>query len=103
MNINTIVPLEDCFDGSFIKEVSFDEQINIEFINYIGQFGNLNYYSTFLKPFYKINVPKKFILKGVEGNTTARIILFRETLNLSIDYFIHIVDKYDKTITKKEI
>lgn len=94
MNINKMVEVEDCFDGSFIKEVSFNEEINKDFINYIGQFGDLNYYSTFLRPFYKINVPKKFILKGVEGNTTARIIFFRESLNLSIEYFINIVKEF---------
>ena len=80
MKIVNIKDLEDCFDGTFIKELLFDEAVTKDFIQNLEKAGKLEYYPTFPKPFYKLDVPGKYILKGVEGHKTARIILNRKNI-----------------------
>lgn len=75
MNIVDIKDIEDCFDGSFIKEILFDEVITKEFIFYLGNNEILKYYDNFSRPFFKIVKPHFYEIKGVEGNQTIRIIL----------------------------
>lgn len=86
--------LEDCFDGSFMKEVLFDEKVTKEFIDHMGRFGVLEYYPDFLRPFYKVDVEDHFILKGVEENKTARLILRRKNLEESMQFFKNCVSEY---------
>jgi len=78
MKIVEIKHIEDCFDGSFIKEILFDEPV-IEFIiKKIGKYGNLHYYKDFARPFYKIIFRDNFYLKGVENNLTMRVLMNNE-------------------------
>jgi hypothetical protein len=75
MQIIDILHIEDCFDGSYIKEFVFDVAVNEDFILFLGQHGQLSYFKTFARPFYKIIFPSQTYLKGVQGNTTARAML----------------------------
>lgn len=81
MKIIEIKDIEDCFDGSFIKELLFDREVTKEFILYLGKTGDLDYYPTFARPFYKIDSKGKFQIKGVEGNKTARITLYEKNFD----------------------
>ena len=83
MKIIEVKEIEDCFDGSFIKEVLFDQVVTKDFIDYLGQAGQFEYFPNFARPFYKVEVAQKYIVKGVEGNRTARIILYRENIEES--------------------
>jgi hypothetical protein len=94
MKVVKIKELEDCFDGSFIKEVYFDEVVTKEFIFYMEKYGKLQYYPDFARPFYKIECKSKFILKGVEGNDSARLILYRTDIVENEDEFIKSVNIY---------
>lgn len=73
MRIIDIKDLEDCFDGSLIKDFLFDEPVNKSFIDYFGKLGKLEYFPDFARPFYRIDRANAFVIKGVEGNKTARI------------------------------
>jgi hypothetical protein len=73
MKIIDIKDLEDCFDGSLIKEFLFNEPVSKDFIKYFGKLGKLEYFPDFARPFYRIDRENKFVIKGVEGNKTARI------------------------------
>ena len=99
MNIIKIKEIEDCFDGSFIKEVLFDEVVTRDFINYLGRAGQLEYFPNFARPFYKVEVTKTFIVKGVEGNQTARIILFRNNIDEAQQLFEKYVSEFQHPIT----
>jgi len=77
MHIVSIKDIEDCFDGSFIKELLFNEPVTKDFIYYLGKGCRLDYYSTFARPFYKIE-SSLYVIKGVEGNITARITLYEK-------------------------
>lgn len=72
MKIVAIQQVEDCLDGSVVKEVVLDQAISPAFIQHLGQFGHLAYYPHFAKPFFKLTLAGKIALKGVQGNTTIR-------------------------------
>ncbi|MFH2035120.1 MAG: hypothetical protein ABIJ45_01855, partial [Candidatus Zixiibacteriota bacterium] len=65
MNISKIESAPDCFDGDFMKDVYFDSNITKEFIYKLGLLGNLQYYSDFPRPFFRIDFPDGTIVKGI--------------------------------------
>lgn len=75
MKIIEIRHIEDCFDGSFIKEIIFDQQIDNEFIKSLEDIGDLNYYQDFARPFFKVELKNVLSVKGVEGNYTIRVLV----------------------------
>ncbi len=94
MRIVNIKELEDCFDGSFMKEVLFDETVSRKFIHYLGESGDFEYFPSFAKPFYRVVKKGLYQIKGVEGNRTLRIILNRKNREESLSYFEGYVKKY---------
>lgn len=92
MKVIKIKELEDCFDGSFIKEVLLDDIVSKDFIFCMGKEGELQYYPSFARPFYKIEVPGKYIIKGVEGNNTIRVILNRRDIAYAEKQFIELIN-----------
>jgi hypothetical protein len=80
--------IETCFDGSLIKEITFDSPTTEDFILYLGQKGQLSYFKTFARPFYKVVFPTAFYLKGVEGNFSARAHLWTNEDEILLQQFI---------------
>lgn len=94
IKILEIKELENCFDGSFMKEAVLDTAVSKEFIHYLGQDGELSYYPTFARPFYKIVVKGRYTIKGVEGNKTIHITLNRGKINNAQKYFVSKVNQF---------
>lgn len=69
--------LENCFDGSFMKEVEIDEPLNEIIMNRMACDSRLKYYPHFPKPYFRIEKDGAFVLQGVIGSKT-----FRATLSL---------------------
>ena len=98
MKVLDIKELEDCFDGSFIKEALLDTKVSKELIHYLGNDGELNYYPDFARPFYKIYVKGKYIIKGVEGNKTIRLILNKGGIEIAQKHFISCINSFNKKL-----
>ncbi|MCP4547863.1 MAG: hypothetical protein GY835_15480 [bacterium] len=94
MKVRSIRELEDCFDGSFIKEATLDGKIDRDFIKYLGSFGELEYHSDFARPYYRVDRKEMFTLKGVEGNSSLRLILARKRIEEAERFFTSIVEEY---------
>lgn len=94
MKIIEIKELENCFDGSFMKEATFDKNVEKNFIDYLQNYGELEYYGNFLRPFYKLSIPFKFIIKGIEGDNTVQVIFHRSNIEDSINFLNQIAEKY---------
>ena len=75
MNILEIKHLEDCLDGSVVKELLLSKEISAEFIKSLGKEGNLQYFPHFARPFFKLRIDGKLNLKAIEGNTSLRFLL----------------------------
>lgn len=86
MNVAEVKHVEDCFDGSLVKELLLTDEISKEQIFAIGQDGDMQYFAHFEKPFFKIRVRGLFDLKGIEGNKSVRVHL-KNPKEYSLDTF----------------
>lgn len=86
--------LEDCFNETFMKEILFDMEIKKEFIDFIAQGALLQYFPDFARPFYRIDLKGKYIIKGIEGNKTLQIFLNRDCAEESLQFFKNVVAKH---------
>lgn len=94
MYIIEIKNIEDCFDGSNIREVLLTFEVTKALIFALGEEGKLQYFGDFARPFFKIRVEDKYDLKGIEGNNTIRVHL-KNPGDYSIDDFCDFLeDKY---------
>ena len=73
MKVVDVKHVEDCFDGSLIKELLLDSEITKELIFALGEGGTVQYFGHFARPFFKIRVEGLYDLKGIEGNRTMRV------------------------------
>lgn len=78
MKIVAVKDIDDCRDGSQIKDLLFDRETSEAFIRFLARLGKLQYIPDFARPYYKISQPRCFSLKGVRGCRTARIVIYRD-------------------------
>lgn len=103
LRITEITNLEYCLNGPYIKELTFDTEVTDDFIYYLGELGELEYYKSFVKPFYTIEHPLEFILKGIQGKNTAKIILCRKNIDYHLEKFKTLVDNYNLKIEEEKM
>lgn len=77
MRLLAVKMVEDCFDGSVIKEFIFDTPISEPFIKKLGVIGALEYFPEFPRPFFRIEKKDDYQIKGVVQNKTMRVIFNR--------------------------
>ncbi len=65
----------NCVGDPFIKEITLDSPITKEIIFKLGEGGELEYLDRLKKPFFKISYSENYLIKGVEGNNSLRVIL----------------------------
>lgn len=94
MKIIKIRDLDNCSDGSYIKSLLFDGVITKEFIDYLGQAGELQYFPSFARPFYQVSFKNKCVVKGVEGLKAARLKLYQNGTEDILSYFENVVSAY---------
>ena len=91
MKVIEIKHVEDCFDGSLIKELLLSEEITKEFIHKLAMDDFLQYFPHFARPFFKIRKNGTYDIKGIEGNNTMRIHL-KKPDEYSLNEFIEMVN-----------
>jgi len=74
VKIDAVSKLEDCFDGSIILGYQFDEAWTREWIFRLRSLGDLDYFSDFPRPFFRLRGPDGLQVKGVEGEDNCRAI-----------------------------
>lgn len=94
MEVVEIKHVEDCFDGSLIKELLLSGVITKGFIFALGRGGDVQYFPHLARPFFKIRVAGRYDVKGIEGNKTMRIHL-KNPNAYSLDAFIKEVRNMD--------
>ncbi len=93
MEILEIKNVEDCFDGSLIKEILLSSEITKDFIYSIGDGCIIQYFDNFARPFFKIRKNGLFDLKGIEGNKTMRVHI-KNPDKFSMDDFCGLVESF---------
>ena len=77
MRVLSLDKIEDCFDGTLMGEIRLDDEITEGLIRYLGEFGELDYFPGFARPFFRIDMAELLMLKGIQGNRHMRIIFLR--------------------------
>jgi hypothetical protein len=97
MKVNKISDVDDCLDGLIMKKIIFDRPVNLDFIAFLGRFGALEYHPDFARPYFRIDVDRSFVLKGVEGKSEITLILSRENPDKSITHFKNLLENYQNS------
>ncbi|MDD1719803.1 MAG: hypothetical protein LUQ25_07070 [Methanoregulaceae archaeon] len=74
MKVLQIRTVEVCLDGTVIREIRIDRTITREFIGHLGDTGLLEYFPAFARPFFRITRAGAYVIKGVEGEETFRVV-----------------------------
>lgn len=96
MQVIGLKHLEDCFDGSFIREALLDEPVSRELIAFFNAAGNLQYYPDFPRPFFSLDVAGRFMLRGIQGGDTLRLILYRDNLEEGMEDFLKWLQAFER-------
>ena len=101
MNVVAVRHVENCFDGSFIKELLLSDAVSERFIRALAQNGRLQYFPEFARPFYKVRAAGKFDVKGIGGNTAMRVHL-KNPDDYSLDEFVGFIEGLPNGVALKE-
>ncbi|MFP4564372.1 MAG: hypothetical protein ACLFRY_13805 [Spirochaetia bacterium] len=75
MNSFEIRSLADCYNGSLVREFDFAEPIGEALIGHLGRNKKLDYFPDLPKPYFRIEAKGKYIIRGMRGSFTMRVIL----------------------------
>ena len=67
MKVKKIKKIEDCLEGTNVRDFLLDGFLNKKFIDYLGKLGKYIYNDEFAKPFFKVIVRGKYTIKGARG------------------------------------
>ena len=65
--------IEDCFDGSYIREFELDEPMDETLMFRLADGGELRYYPHFPRPYYCIRLAGQVQIQGVIGLPSFRV------------------------------
>ena len=68
---------ETCLDGTVNVEKRLDRPMDRKFIYHLAELGDLEYFSEFARPFFRITRSGSFVIKGVEGAETFQVFFIR--------------------------
>jgi len=97
MKVLDVRHIEDCLDGSYVRELVLDLPTDRPFINHLGRQGRLCYYGEFARPFFTVVDTSRFKLKGVEGDRTLTLVGFADDSASLLSWLSGIVAQYAAT------
>ena len=87
--------IEDCLEGSNVRDILLDEPSTKEFIYYFEKIGKLLFFDELPKPMYKIIVKGKYTIKGIAGNNTMRVLLPDNESDESLQELKEFINNYE--------
>lgn len=78
-----------------MKEIHLGEPVTKALIDFLGSLGNLEYYPSFARPFFRVDVPLRFILKGIEGDRRMRVVLSREETDSALTCLVDAITSFE--------
>ncbi len=73
MEILTSKHLKKCLDGTAVKEYRVDQAIPPGFVDHVAPAGVLLHLPNLPRPFFRVTVRRRFVLKGIVGNLTFQV------------------------------
>jgi hypothetical protein len=82
--------------GPVLKEFLLEKAIDLDFIQFMGRLGSLEYFPDFARPFFRITKNGCYIIKGVQQNDTFTVLFFHLPEQFEQEIFDHIRDFPDE-------
>jgi hypothetical protein len=92
MIVSKVKQVEDCFDGSFIKEFILSEPSSEDFMRKLAKGRMLDYYPDFPRPFFRIEKGGVWVIKGVEGSESLRVMFSRDASNKDVRELVQLIE-----------
>ena len=86
--------VEGCIEGTNVYDVFFEESINLNFIDFLSNYGKLIQNDDIENSFFRIIVKGKYTIKGSIGNKTLRILLPDSDCKILLDEIIGLIENY---------
>ena len=106
MNVVKFHKAKNCMASNNAVDVLFDGEIDRQFIEFIAEEGKMTLYENFPKPFFVIEIKKKYLIKGALGNDNARMYLPEKNCDKILEDFRFFVEEFvpveiveDETVT----
>lgn len=71
--VKAIHLLEDCFDGSLIKQFELNQPLNESMMQLMAAQSRLDYHKHFPRPYFRIEKPHHWVIQGVLGEQSFRV------------------------------
>ncbi len=92
MIVREVKQVEDCFDGSFIKEFILSEPSSEDFMRKLARGCMLDYYPDFPRPLFRIENRGLWVIKGVEGSESLRVLFSRDASNKDVRALVQLIE-----------
>lgn len=94
MRIVTASTLEDCFVDSLTSELDLDGPLTEAFIRWLGREGHLQYVGHLPRPFFRIDVPDRYSLSGIQGNHRFRVTLCHDRQAANLRHLETVIESF---------
>ena len=91
MKVNEVREVENCFDGTFIRELVLSDPSEESFIMRLGEGNELEYHPEFPRPYFKIDNYGVWSIKGVLGDNIFRVIFARNASISDQDQLVQLI------------
>jgi hypothetical protein len=96
MKITSSIEIKKFRNGYLLKEYFLDEDVTIRFVEFLGKMGVAEYFPDFARPFFRITRDGKFMIKGINGNSSFQVFFFN-TPELNEPDITQHISLYDST------
>jgi hypothetical protein len=89
------VKSEDCVGDGLIREYQLDEQVTLDFLAYLGNFGQITVLEGLSKPFYTFDKEGYFAIKGLVGEEVIKVVYREGDIERAVRYLHALISGYD--------
>lgn len=93
MTIKQYKYLNVCVTGAVTIEVTFDQPVTEEWLFRFGTGRELSYHPTFARPYFQVDQPGAFALRGIVGDPKANLVLPEGDQASRLEAFVQSVEK----------
>lgn len=92
-HVVAIRDLEDCFDGSLVREYEVDEPLSEDAMRGLASGCHLQYFADLPRPYFRIRKPSAWVIQGVLGEPLLRVTFARGVASADVDGLAHALER----------
>jgi len=93
MRVSGYKKLDDCAGENYYNEIQFDCKMTAEIIEAFAGLGTLEFQRDFPRPFFILKSPDGFVLKGLQGDDTCRLVITEGKVEAAVERIKEFLDR----------